>query len=229
MTFDDDLAAHATVLLRAHAAGDVSAGPAFDELLYRALVSYVRGRADWLVTDARRLVRQGGVTIPKVPPADLDALAADVTLDALARAKRTADRFDPDRGDGLTWAMGAAALSWVDVVRRQYGTRRQVQELLLGDEELALVAPPAPPEHGPEQRAEQIAAVDRALSVLTADERFVVVAKYQYGLTYREIALRLFGSPDAEKRVDNALQSARKKLADAEARWRADDAGEGAS
>jgi RNA polymerase sigma factor (sigma-70 family) len=119
--------------------------------------------------------------------------------------------------------VGAAALSWVDVVRRTYGTRRQLHEVLIGDEELALVAPPEPVEQGPEQRAEQLAALDGALSALAPQERFVVLAKYQYGLSYREIARRLFDTPEGEKRVDRILQRARKKLANAEARWRAMD------
>lgn len=118
MTFDDALAAHATALLRAHANGDASAGGAFDELVFPFLAAYVRRRADWLAADASRLVGQASVTVPTVPAGDLDAVASDVTVDALERARRTSARFDPDRGDALTWVVGAAALSWVDVVRR---------------------------------------------------------------------------------------------------------------
>jgi DNA-directed RNA polymerase specialized sigma24 family protein len=60
------------------------------------------------------------------------------------------------------------------------------------------------------------------LDRLTADERYVVLGQAQYGMSYAEMATYRFGSPLETKKVDQLLQSARRKLTEAEQAWNAD-------
>jgi DNA-directed RNA polymerase specialized sigma24 family protein len=62
-------------------------------------------------------------------------------------------------------------------------------------------------------------ALQRALDLLTDDERYVILATLQYGFTYRETAELRFGDATETKRVDRLLQTARAKLREVHQAW----------
>ncbi len=212
-------AARATdLLVRLAQETDPALERAYDELLFKDLYDVVRRRAIALA------MRPGetsikGVWLPRVQPGDLDAITLDATVAALECARRTATRFDPERGDGASWALGAAGYTYVDAVRDFYLARRKAAVESVDPHELGELPDPRGSGANPEQVAETRAALVDALSRLTDDERFVVLAQAQYGMSYAEIAQYRFGGPLNVKRVDRLLQSARRKLAHAERAW----------
>lgn len=194
---------------------------AYDELLFKDLYNVVRRRGVALAMRASQTAVKG-VWLPRVQPADLDAIALDATVGALERARRTADRFDPERGDGATWALGAAGFAYIDAVRDFYLVRRKGEAVNVDPAELDELTDQQSSVATPEQIAETRAALMDALDRLTPDERYVVLAQAQYGMSYTEMATYRFGNPLEVKRVDRLLQSARRKLAEAERAWNAD-------
>lgn len=214
----DPLAAHATALLLACARGDADAGAQYVELLFPHLRPIVQERPEALLRHAARLVRAPVHPVSQIPQQDRDHLAAKATFEGLSRARDRAHLFDPDRGDGFSWALGATALAYLDVVRKEYGTRRQIQELLVDDEQLARLEIDLPPATTTEEIVEIRHRLEAALATLTDHERYVILAKYQFGLNYSEIAQYRFGdaTPTNVKRVDKLLQSARTRLRAAE-------------
>lgn len=194
---------------------------AYDELLFKDLYNVVRRRG---VSLAMRAAETGvkGVWLPRVQPGDLDAIALDATVGALERARRTADRFDPDRGDGASWALGAAGFAYIDAVRDFYLVRRKGESVNVDPTELGELADQRITGATTEQIVETRAALMDALARLTNDERYVVLAQAQYGMSYTEIATYRFGGPLETKKVDRLMQSARRKLTEAERAWNED-------
>lgn len=206
------------LLLRLAQEHDPALARAYDELLFQDLYSIVRRRGLSLAMNAAEKSIKG-VWVPRVQPGDLDAISLDATVGALERARRTASRFDPDRGDGASWALGAAGFAYVDAVRDFYRVRRKGDTVSVDPAELAELTD----QHGsgptPEQITETRQALLHALSRLTDDERFVILAQAQYGMSYAEMAQYRFGGPLEVRKVDRLLQSARRKLAEAERSW----------
>lgn len=223
MTSDDDLFApiadRATELL-VLIAHDQSPALAreYDELLFRDLYQAVRRRGSALALQTTERLPTAP-WLPRVRPADSEPIALDVTVSALERARRTAGRFDPKRGNGASWAFGAAGYAYIDVVRDFYETRRRGSTISVEPDVLEEVASRVSMAASPEQIVETRAALEAALSQLTVEERFVVLAQAQYGMSYSEIAMYLFGDASRAKRVDTVLQQARRKLAEAERAW----------
>lgn len=209
------------LLVRLAQESDPLLAKAYDELLFKDLYDVVRRRG---VTLAMRAAESAvkGVWLPRVQPGDLDAIALDATVGALERARRTADRFDPARGDGASWALGAAGFAYIDAVRDFYLVRRKSESVNVDPAELGQLSDRYVSSPSPELIAETRAALMDALDHLTSDERYVVLAQAQYGMSYAEIATYRFGSPLEVKKVDTLLQSARRKLAVAERAWNAD-------
>jgi RNA polymerase sigma factor (sigma-70 family) len=206
------------LLVRLAHEADPALEKAYDELLFRDLYDVVRRRGIALaMRPAETSIK--GVWLPRVQPGDLDAIALDTTVAALERARRTAARFDPQRGDGASWALGAAGYAYVDAVRDFYLTRRKGAVQSVDPAELGDLPDPRGSSANPAQIAETRAALVDALSRLTDDERFVVLAQAQYGMSYAEIAQYRFDGPLDVKRVDRLLQSARRKLTAAERAW----------
>ncbi len=197
---------------------DPSLARAYDELLFKDLHDVIRRRGVALAMRAAETASQG-VRVPRVQPADLDAVALDATVAALERARRTADRFDASRGDGASWALGAAGFAYIDVVRDFYQVRRVGETVSVDPVELGELSDQRTTSASPERIAETRAALLQALERLTSDERYAVLAQAQYGMSYIEIATYLFGDPLEVKKVDSLLQRARRKLAEAERAW----------
>lgn len=216
-----EIASRASMLLRAIAAGVPGAADDYDTLLYPLIYAAVKKRGRLLASQAARLTGTDAMPLPTVPVCDLDLIANDVAVQALERARATAQRFDPARGDGLMWAFRAASFSYVDVVRATYGTRRALVMVPTEDEQLTQAADGAGCAPDPAVVIEQRAALDAALATLTDAERFVVLATMHYGLSYAETAQLLFGDAGLARRVDRLRQSARRALAKADQQWRA--------
>lgn len=215
----DPYAERATeLLLRLASERDSSLARAYDELLFKDLHDVIRRRG---VTLAMRAAEStgNGVWVPRVQPGDLDVIALDATVAALERARRSADRFDPSRGDGASWALGAAGFAYVDVVRDFYQVRRRGQMVSVDPAELEEISDRRTTMASPEGIAETRAALLDALERLTNDERYAVLAQAQYGMSYSEIATYLFGDPLQVRKVDTLMQRSRRKLAEAERAW----------
>lgn len=217
---DKDFASYATeLLLRIASDPQPKDVRAYDTLLFRPLYNMVRHRGASLAADAAQALASPGIHVPPVAPADLDAVAIDVTVAALERARRTADRFDPARGDGATWAIGAAKFAYIDVVREFYQSRRRAHVVPVDPADLPELSAARQAAASPEQVAETRAALLDALGRLDEDERTAILAREQGGMSYTEIASYMFGDPTLTKRVDRLLQSARVKLRAAERVW----------
>lgn len=215
-----DLAAAATRLLLAVAAGEPAAAKEYDELLFEHLVTHVVRRGNLMAADAMRLARIDQAPVPFVNPRDLDEIAHDVAVHALERARRSADRFDPTRGDGAAWAYRAAALSFLDVIRARTGARRSHQEIPVDCEDLVRECDAVSQDPGPAMRYELQEALDRALRDLEPLERKVLLLKKQFGYSYRELAHMLLGDAGATKAIDKLLQNALRKLRKADKEYR---------
>lgn len=219
MDVDAAIARRATVLLVAVAHGDRSAAVLYDDLLADLLYRIASRRGRFLAASAAERLGLPPGGLP-VRAADEDEVANVAVELALNRARGAALRFDPAKGDGASWALGALGAAYMDAVRHVTRSRRIAVELPVGDELEPLAGA------GEADPASIVAARDavmRALEELSRDERFVIVARLQYGFTYGEIAEQLFRDAAAAKRVDRLLQSARIKLRAAEKRWAAQE------
>ena len=209
-------ARHATDLLLAVAAGSEKAASGYDQHLYEFLKNTAMRRGRFMAADAAaQLHIEGGSR--SVQRGDLEEVAQLATVNALVRARASARRFDPAKGDGASWALGALRFAYLDAERQVTGSRGLGHDVPTEDAVLH-----ARMEFDGADPAIQIAARDaleRALGSLTADERFVLLAKVQHGMAYSEIAALRFGDESRTKLVDRTLQSAREKLATANAQW----------
>lgn len=210
------LARRATELLIAVRGGSVEAAANYDALLYDFLKNTAMRRGRFMAADAAAQLHIEG-TSGNIQPADLEEVAEIAALNALRRARASALRFDPSKGDGATWALGALRFAYLDAQREVTSSRSGGHDVPTEDSVLhARIAFDAA------DPAVQVAARDaiqRALGALTHDERFVLLAKVQHGMAYTEIAALRFGDETQTKTVDRLLQSARRKLIDAQAAW----------
>lgn len=217
MAAHEPLAERATWLLSAVARGDSEAASQYDALLFGFLkdTALRRGRALAGEAAARAGVEIGsGGFVPASELEEITTVAAEI---ALRRARASALRFDPERGDGASWALGALGHAYRDAVREVRRSRRGLVEE--PTEDAALGAHAALVDADPYVQVEVRDALDRALGRLQANERFAILAFLQYGMSYAEISLYLFGDETETKGVDRLLQSAREKLRRAHAEW----------
>lgn len=147
-----------TTLLLATARGDAEAFSELFELVAPKVVGVVR-----------RVVRD---------PARSEEVAQDVLTEVWRKAKR----FDPDKGQAMTWIMTIAHRRAVDTVRSVQASRDR--EDRIGRRE---VAPFDATSETVEERAEQ-ARVRLALDALTDLQRESIELAYFGGHTYREVA-----------------------------------------
>ena len=138
-------------------------------------------------------------------PADAEEAAGDVFLQVWQKA----DRFDPERGEALTWLLTLARSRAIDRLRSRAAAQRHETEL---DERHE--APSVEP--GPEARSslsQRATLVRNALGELPREQREVLELAYFEGLTHAEIAERL-AQPlgTAKSRIRLALQRMRRAL-----------------
>jgi len=211
-----ELSRLATTLLLAVARGETWAVHHYDALLFPLLNEVALRRGAMLAADAAARVGTAS-TAANVRSIDLEELASASAYRALERARASALRFDPERGDGASWALGALGYAYLDVARELARSRRLAIEL--PSEDLTLHTRSELEQNDPAVQAEVRDAISRALASLTDDERYVILATQHYGLSYREVAELRFGNEEETKRVDRLLQSARSKLRDAHQAW----------
>ena len=129
-----------------------------------------------------------------------------------------AARFDPDAGDGLSWALRQLTFSHVDVVRDFYQIRRTMTVVPTSPVQLVLVADERRAVTDPAAIVQARAALEAALDTLTPGERRVTLALMHWGYTYAETAAIVFGDATKTNEVDRLIRSARGKLRGAEQR-----------
>lgn len=217
MSVSEAIAARATSLLMAIQGGDADAVELYDDLLFETLRTTGLRRGRFMAASAAERL---GTAAPQgdMPGVDWDAVASDAATTALKRARAAALRFDPAKGNGLSWALGALGPAFLDELRTATGARRMLREMPLSDMEV--VDPLAGSGSGdPYTVAEARDSLRRALASLDDDERYVVVAALHYGMSHREIASYRFGDPTQERRVSRLLERARYRLRGAHEQW----------
>ncbi len=211
----EPVATRATTLLLNIAAGDESQVHEYYTLLFDFLWKVAVRRGRFLAAEAAHRLGIAKASSSGVQSSDIDMVAFDAAVLALQRAVAAATRFDPARGDGASWALGALGTAYYDTIRQHTGARRLLREIPSSDYDLE--AGDSVP--SPELQVEARDGLDRALALLTEHERTVIVAHLHYGMSYREIAADHFNDEKATKRVDALLQAARLKLRAAHHAW----------
>jgi RNA polymerase sigma-70 factor, ECF subfamily len=136
-----------------------------DELAYEALYDQASG---WVLGAVRKVLRD-------------PAQAEEVMQEVLLEIWRTASRFDPQQGSGVSWVMTMAHRRAVDRVRseRSHTTRELRAATATIDYDEVIEAVEASLDR---QR------VQRCLTSLTDRQRECVALAYYSGYTYREVA-----------------------------------------
>lgn len=217
MSVSKAIATRATVLLLGVRDGDENAVPLYDDLLFETLRETALRRGRFLAADAAASFG-GAAPGGDLSGVDWGALAADAATTALIRARAAALRFDPAKGDGVSWALGALGAAYLDELRKATGARRTMREVPLS--QIDPVDPLAGSGAGdPHTVAEARDSLRRALAELDEDERYVVVAALHYGMSHREIAAYRFHDEAQERRVGRVLERARARLRTAHDQW----------
>lgn len=193
------------------AAPDSPAAQKFDELFYPHVLRYARKRNHALGVEAARLLGQEGNIAPRLSPQQLDEAAHLTATKALESARRSAKKFDPSKGTALAWVLRAAAFAYVDVARLLAGSDRRFQDVATSDADLERLLHRDRDSEDPSEVAENHDILARYFSLLTDEERLVVLAREKFNLSYVEIAEIVFKDASAAKRVDKMLQGAREK------------------
>lgn len=110
--------------------------------------------------------------------------AEEVTLDVFSQAWRQSSRFDPARGDVVSWLLTLSHSRAIDRLRSRAGARKR-------EEALDTVAESPAAGDDPEKTsflAQRARAVRRALAALSTEQREVIELAYFEGLTHVEIA-----------------------------------------
>ncbi len=134
--------------------------------------------------------------------------AEDLVQDTFVKLWRSAGAYDPARGSLDTWVLLVARSLAIDTLRRRVLERRTLSR---SEEPLE-----APPEHGPEARAETADLAERArraMATLTPGQRAALELAYFGGKTSAEVA-ELEGIPigTAKTRIRTALLRLREAM-----------------
>lgn len=187
----------------------------FSERFYRLGVEHVRTRATFLAGKAAKLLGQDGLLGREVSAADRAALAHDVAVTAVRRVAANAGKFDPARGNALSYFLGALSQAYVDATRDQLGARRKLQVIPVEDTALAEIADAAATSPDPANIVVARDKFERAMQRLTGEEQKLLLLTRRHGLTREEAARAAFPElPTAEgcAKASTVLKSARRKL-----------------
>jgi RNA polymerase sigma-70 factor (ECF subfamily) len=140
--------------------------------------------------------------------------AEEATGDVFLQVWQKAARFDPARGDALTWLLTLARSRAIDRLRARGAVRR----LETGLDDGRDAASPDPGPEATSSLAQRAARVREALAELPVEQREAVELAYFEGLTHTEIAERL-AQPlgTAKSRIRLALAHLRRALEPARA------------
>lgn len=111
------------------------------------------------------------------------AQADEVTQEVLLEVWRTATRFDPARGGGITWILTIAHRRAVDRVRSEQASRDRIERVAAGQHERDVDVVVEAVDLRLEQQQ-----VRKALDDLTDLQREALELAYYGGYTYREVA-----------------------------------------
>lgn len=202
----------ATLLLLAVAAApdDQRVAAAFDDCMYPVVLAFVRNRHRYFASDAARSTGQAQPWVPRVSEADLDHMVHSTAVLALQRARRSACRFDPEKGDGIAWVLRNAPFAWKEEATKAAPDPRRHGIPTDGDE-LTAVADRSSRRDEADQTA-TVTDLNDCLNRLPPEEHKVVILCLHYGLSYREAAEAMMGDPERYKRVDKLLQQARTRM-----------------
>ena len=136
-----------------------------------------------------------------------DAAADDATQEVLMKVIKHANQFKSDARLS-TWILAITA-NWCRDFKRKHDNKRK-------ESEAVLMALPASPKYSPERGIEHRERTDKiqdALSILSDDQRAVILLSRYQGLTYLEIAQICGCSESAVKtRVFRAMEILKKSL-----------------
>lgn len=202
----------ATLLLLAVAAApeDQAVAAAFDDCVYPVVLASVRKRHRYFASAAARSPEQAQPWAPEVSEADLDHMVHSTAVLALQRARRSADRFDPNKGDAIAWVLRNAQFAWIEEARKAAPNPRR-HGIPTADADLAAeghrsggcdVA----------DHAATVADLNDCLNQLPLEEQKAVVLCLHLGFSHREAAEMMMGDPERYKRVDKLLQQARTRM-----------------
>ncbi len=114
-------------------------------------------------------------------------LSQDTVQDVMTELWRTAPRFDPDRGNAVSWILTLAHRRAVDTVRREQSARDRADAV--GRQEDA--ERPFDDVSEAVTMADEHSQIRRALDALTELQRQAIEMAYFDGMTYREVAEKL--------------------------------------
>lgn len=114
-------------------------------------------------------------------------LSQDTMQEVMTELWRTSPRFDPSRGNAVSWILTLAHRRAVDAVRREQSARNRADAV--GREEDA--ARPFDDVSEAVTMADEHSQIRRALDALTDLQRQAIELAYFEGMTYREVAENL--------------------------------------
>lgn len=201
----------ATLQLLAVAAApdDQKMAAAFDDYLYPVVLAFVRKRHRYFASDAARAPDQVQPWVPPVSESDLDHMVHSTAVLALRRARASACRFDPGKGDAIAWVLRAAPFAWVDEARKAAPNPRRHG---IPTDDLELAAADRSQGCDVADQAAIVVDLNNCLNQLPPEERQAVILCLHHGLTYREAAEVMMGDRERYKRVDKILQQARTRM-----------------
>ena len=202
----------ATLLLLAVAAApdDQKVAAAFDDCLYPVVLASVRKRNQYFASAAARAPEQAQPWVPQVSEADLDHMVHSTAVLALQRARRSAGRFDPEKGDAIAWVLRNAQFAWIEEARKAAPNPRR-HGIPTADDELAAEGHRSGGCDVADQAATAVDLND-CLNRLPPEEQQAVMLCLHLGFSHREAAEMMMGDRERHKRVDKLLQQARTRL-----------------
>ena len=137
------------------------------------------------------------------------AQAEEMAQEVLVEVWRTAARFDPQRGSGLSWVLTIAHRRSVDRVRSEQASADRLQRVAAASAQIPY-----------DEVADQVSSrlerqqVRRCIDGLTALQREAIMLAYYGGHTYREVSTLLdIGLPTVKTRMRDGLIRLRDCLA----------------
>lgn len=115
------------------------------------------------------------------------SLSQDTVQEVMTELWRTSPRFDPDRGNAVSWILTLAHRRAVDAVRREQSARDRADTV--GRQEDA--ARPFDDVSEAVTMADEHSQIRKALDALTDLQRQAIDLAYFEGMTYREVAENL--------------------------------------